>query len=198
MKETILAAAILVVIASPGLAQQTESFDWEDGSTTVLYTYPNPDSILSTNVTAPDPVHAGSRSLRLEDNAASGTPQVYVAWITGLTDGDQVTASFWRYDDTPGGAPSCRIWGHWNDNPGDITGYSGSADGNSDYGPGTGWDQTSHTWTVVDGHTGLVIEVRTYSSDGDTVWIDDLEVTIPSTATFQSIVPVELQSFSVE
>jgi hypothetical protein len=190
--------AVVLVAASPALAQQTQSFGWEDGTTTVVSTYPDPDSILSTNVGAPDPVQSGSRSLRLEDNAASGTPQVYIAWIAGLTDGDEVTASFWRYDDTPGAAPSCRIWGHWNDDPGDITGYDGSAGGNDDYGPGTGWDQTSHTWTVADGHTGLVIEVRTYSSDGDTVWIDDLEVTIPDTAVFQDMVPVELTAFSVE
>jgi len=188
----------LVVAAVPAAAQQTQTFDWEDGTTTVLYTYPDADSILSSNVGAPDPVNGGSRSLRLEDNAASGTPQVYIAWISGLTDGDQVTASFWRYDDTPGAAPSCRIWGHWNDDPGDIAGYDGSAGGNSDYGQGLGWDQTSHTWTVADGHTGLVIEVRTYSSDGDTVWIDDLEVTIPGTATFQDIVPVELVTFTAE
>ncbi len=44
----------------------------------------------------------------------------------------------------------------------------------------------------------MIIEVRTYSNAGDTVWIDDLEVIIPDTATFQDIVPVELQAFSVE
>jgi hypothetical protein len=87
-----------------------------------------------------------------------------VAWILGLSDGDEVTASFWRYDITPGSTPpSCRIWGHWNDDPEDVYGYSGSAGGNNDYGPGTGGDMVEHTWTVEEGHTGLVGEVRTYS-----------------------------------
>lgn len=198
MRCSVLFTVVLVVAAVPALAQQTQNSGWEDGVTTVLDTYPASDSILSTNVGAPDPVHSGLRSLRLEDNLASGTPQVFLVWVTGLTDGDQVTASFWRYDDSPAASPSCRIWGHWNDDPSDITAYDGSASGNDDYGPGTGWDQTSWTWTVVDGHTGLIVEVRTYSVAGDTVWIDDLEVTIPSTASFQSMVPVELQTFSVE
>jgi len=101
----------------------------------------------------------------------------------GLTDGDSVTASVWRHDTTPGASPSVRIWGHWNDDPSDVNGYHGSASGNDDYGPGTGWDQTAFTWTVADGHTGLVIEARTYSIAGDTVWIDDLHVEFPPTAT---------------
>ena len=84
------------------------------------------------------------------------------------------------YDDTPDAAPSCRLWGHWNDElPGNIDGYSGSASGESDYGPGEGWDYTSFIYTVADGHTGLVIEARTYSSPGDIVWLDDLHVEIP-------------------
>ncbi len=198
MRITVPLTCILVLFAGVVSAQTTtQSFGWEDSAVTVLYTYPASDSILSTNVTAPDPVYAGSRSLKLEDNAASGTPQVYLVWITGLTDGDQVDGSFWRYDTTSGSSPSCRIWGHWNDGA-TIDVSDGSASGNSDYGPGTGWDQTSYSWTVADGHTGLVIEVRTYSSDGDIVWIDDLEVTIPDTATFEDMVPVELQSFSAE
>ncbi len=195
MRATVLSTCILVLIAGVASAVQTQTFGWENPAVTVLYTYPASDSILSTNVTTP--VHNGSRSLQLEDNLASGTPQVYLVWITGLTDGDQVIGSFWRYDTTPSAAPSCRIWGHWNDGA-TIDVYTASASGQSDYGPGTGWDQATYTWTVADGHTGLVIEVRTYSNAGDTVWIDDLEVTIPDTATFEQMVPVELQSFSAE
>jgi len=128
------------------------------------------------------PVHTGTYALQCEDAQASGTPQAYVVWIKGLTDGDVVTAGFWRYDDTPGASPSCRIWGHWNDDPMDINGYAGSASGNDDYGPGLGWDYTDYVYDVVDGHTGLVIEVRTYSNPGDTVWVDDLYIDAPATA----------------
>jgi hypothetical protein len=35
------------------------------------------------------------------------------------------------------------------------------------------------SWYVADGHTGLVIEARTYSNPGDTVWIDDLHICAP-------------------
>ncbi len=184
-----------LVCGAPAWAQQTMTHGWEDGTSTIIGQYSDIDAF---NVTAPDPVNTGSRSLKLVDQAASGTPQAFVAWITGLNDGDVVTASFARYDDTPSAAPSCRIWAHYNDDPSDVTGYDGSAGGNSDYGLGAGWDLASHSWTMADGHSGLIIEVRTYSNAGDTVWIDDLEVIIPDTATFQDIVPVELQAFSVE
>ncbi len=159
----------------------TETCGWE-GTDTILGSYG--DIIASIDT---DPVYAGSQSLKLEDDMASGTPQAFIAWVTGLDDGDTVSASFWRYDVTPSSAPSCRIWAHWNDDPEDINGYDGSAGGQSDYGPGTGWDMAEWEWTVIEGHTGLVIEVRTYSNPGDIVWIDDLTVNAPDGATI--IVP---------
>ena len=147
------------------------------------------DQAIVCNI-APDPVYDGDRALRIEDTLPSGTPQAFVAFVYGLEDGDQVTAGFWRYDDTPDGSPSCRIWGHWNDElPDNPDGYSGSA-GHLDYGTGTGWEWTEYTWTVVDGHTGLVIECRTYSSPGDTVWIDGLEIIPPEDCVVQT--PCEL------
>lgn len=165
---------------------------WEDPGNTVLGLFPADGSgMIVTNVTAPDPVFDGDRALRVEDTQASGTPQAYIAFVYGLEDGDQVTAGFWRYDDTPDASPSCRIWGHWNDElPGNPDGYSGSASGNLDYGLGLGWDYTEYTWTVADGHTGLVIELRTYSSPGDTVWIDNLEIIPPEDCVVQT--PCEL------
>jgi len=196
MRMTIPMACILVLCAGVVAAQQTQTCGWEDGVTTTLGEYPV-GGVIATNVGAPDPVHSGNRSLKLE-NAAGGTVQAYVVWVTGLTDGDVVYASFWRYDTTPAASPSARIWAHWNDDPGDINGYAGSASGNSDYGPGTGWDMTDYSWTVVSGHTGLVVEIRVYTDPGDTVWIDDLTATIPDTAIFQEIVPVELQSLTIE
>jgi hypothetical protein len=171
---------------------------WEDGEDVLgLYGTGDPP-MFAVPVTSPEPVYEGDYSLRLEDNSESGTPQAYVAWITGLLDGDEVTAQFHRYDDTPGSSPSCRIWGHWNDSD-DVMGYNGSAGGNSDYGPGTGWDLADYTWTVVDGHTGLVVEVRTYSNPGDTVWIDELYVVAPEHAAVVTpcygLVPVQDKSW---
>ncbi len=176
---TLLLLAATLAVALPASAL-TETVDWE-GSYTVLGLYGTGDPpIIVTLGQPPDPIYG--QSLRLEDNSPSGTPQAFVAWVKGLSDGDVVHACIRRYDTTPGASPSGRIWGHWNDDPDDIDGYSGSASGNGDYGPGEGWDQTCYDWTVVDGHTGLVIEFRTYSAPGDVVWVDELEVTAPDHA----------------
>ncbi len=178
----LMAAAAFSIV----MAEETATCGWE-GSETVLGVYGDIIASIAT-----DPVHDGSQSLQLVDDQETGTPQAFVAWVTGLSDGDIVTASFWRYDVTPSGSPSCRIWGHWNDDPGDITGYAGSAGGQEEYGPGTGWDLAEYTWTVEGGHTGLVIEARTYSEPGDTAWIDDLTVTSPDGSTI--IVPSDAQA----
>lgn len=184
MRNLILTVLVFGAI-SLAPAQQTDTYGWE-GTATILSMYPADSAVVATLVT--DPVHGGSQSLQLE-RLSENTPQAYVAWITGLSDGDEVTASFWRYDVTPAEPPSCRIWAHWNDT-GDIDGYNGSASGNTEYGPGTGWDETSFTWTVSEGHTGLVIEARVYSNPGDIVWVDDMTVTAPTAATI--IFPGEL------
>lgn len=129
--------------------------------------------------------HSGEVSLKLIDMSSSGpsTPQAYIGWVENLQAGDQVTASMWVYDTTPEASPSARIWGHFN-SENDIDSYAGSAGGNDDFGPGTGWHQVEWTWTFDPGtdRTGLVIEVRTYSTDGDTVWIDDVEISAPDHA----------------
>lgn len=180
----LIVAALLIVVP----AQATVStYGWENGGTILGAYYPA--LITATNVTSP--VHSGLRSLELTDTSAAETPQAYIAWIQGLVDGDTVTAIFWTYD-TTSGSPSSRIWAHWNDVvPADVMGYSGSASGSSTYSGSTGWTNlTTYTWTVAagSGHTGLVIECRTYNVSGTpgTVWIDDLEVTHPdgTTCTF--------------
>ena len=181
MRNLLFVLLSVVFLASFAGADQTETFGWEDGvSTALAFTGSGDPPIIATVVT--DPVHSDVYSLELEDNASSGTPEAYVAWIKGLQDGDEVTGAFWRYDVTPSSSPSCRIWAHWNDDPDDIMVENGTAGGNSDYGEGLGWDETTYTWTVADGHTGLVITARTYSSAGDIVWIDDMTITAPDGA----------------
>ena len=175
----ILIALVTFLAVALTAAANVAPYDWEAGDTVLgLYGTGDPP-IIVTNVGAPDPVHWGQRSLRLEDNSPTGTPQAYVAWVWGLVDGDVVEACVWRYDTTPGDSPSCRISAHWNDDPWDLYGYAGYASGNMDYGPGEGWDETCHSWTMADGHTGLVIAVRTYRDPGDTVWIDDFTIVAP-------------------
>jgi hypothetical protein len=185
---------ILLIAAAGFLAVPVQAdargYGWEDCGTVLgLYGSGEPP-IIVTNVMAPDPVSTGLHSLKLEDNSASGTPQAYLAWITGLAQGDSVTGCFSRFDTTPGASPSTRIWGHYTTSD-NIDNYQGSAGGNDDYGPGTGWDQVCHTWHFDDGggtRDALVIEARTYSNPSDTVWIDDLDVEYPPTATL--LVPI--------
>lgn len=175
---TLIAVLALATVAYA----ETVDYGWEDGGD-VLGVYPNDDSILYSNVAdweVGEQVYAGNFALKLIDNLDSGTPQAYLVYLWFLEDGDEITVGFWRYDDTPDASPSVRIWAHWNDElPDNPDGYNGSASGNSDYGLGLGWDYTEYTWTVADGHTGLVIEARTYSNPGDTVWLDDLHIETP-------------------
>ncbi|MEN8006783.1 MAG: hypothetical protein ABFS42_07180 [Candidatus Krumholzibacteriota bacterium] len=182
ISNVILTLVLILGLASVATAVTVVDYGWEDGGD-VLGIYPDPalPSIIATNVAGWDgePVHSGNFSLKLEDNAPSSTPQAFIVFFWNLLPGDVIDVGFWRYDTTPGAAPSVRIWGHWNDElPGNPDGYSGSASGELDYGPGTGWDYTSFSYTVT-GNTGLVIEARTYSVDGDIVWIDDLHIEMP-------------------
>ena len=70
-------------------AVQTVNYGWE-GTETILGMYPENGVIAQI---ATDPVHGGSQSLYLE-RVAESTPQAFVAWIVGLSDGDEVTGSF--------------------------------------------------------------------------------------------------------
>jgi len=185
----LFAIALVFLLVTPAFAVQYASYGWENGGT-VLTIYAA-DAGYAYNVGAPDPVYSGDASLKCVDNTdpLRATPDFYFCWIKGLVEGDVVSATLWRYDTTPGGSPSGRIWAKYTDvGATDYDNYSGSASGNSDYGPGTGWDQTGHTWTFWSdsgAHDGLMISVRTYSNAGDTVWFDDFEVEFPDGCTIE-------------
>jgi hypothetical protein len=181
MKKLLLVALALLFV-TPAAYGAFGFYGWEDGGT-ILGQYLDIDA---TNVGAPAPVFEGERSLYLVDQTASGTPQAYVAWIDGLLDNDVIDVCFARYDDTPGVAPSLRIWGHYTAAGGTIEDYVTSASGNSDYGPGLGWDQACYQW-IFDSNGGerggLVVEARTYSNPGDWGYVDAIEVNYPDHAT---------------
>lgn len=176
--KSVFITIVLLAVSQVATAEITETYGWE-GTETVMGMYPA-YGLIATITT--DPVHTGSQALRLE-RLSSSTPQGYVAWVVGLTDGDEVTGSFWCYDITPGVSPSGRIWAHWNDDPGDVNGHNGSASGNDAYSQGIGWELIEWTWTVVDSHTGIVLEARIYSNPGDIIWVDDMTITAPDGAT---------------
>lgn len=199
----IVTLAIVALAALPAAAQQTRTFDWEDGTSDALGVYGNCTVENST-----EQAHGGTHSLKVIETPLGGTPQAFVWWVTGLVDGDQITASFWVYDDTVDASPSGRIWGHYTDAV-DVTSYTGSASGNSTYSDGLGWSELSYTWTF-DGtdptHLGLVVEARIYAgAEFDAIYVDDASITVTSTADPAPViyapdgsVPVELMAFDVE
>jgi len=186
--KNVIVISVLILLVAGSAGAWTAHYGWEDNTATVLGLYGDgdPPIICTLGVSPGDPVSEGTYSLKLERNSA-GTPQAFVAHVWGLQDGDEVLVYIDRYDDTPAAAPSARLWGHWNDElPDNVEGYSGSAGGNSDYGGGMGWDTATHTWTVVDGHVGLAIEIRVYSNPGDVILVDNMLVNAPDHAWIQT------------
>ena len=172
-----MAAAVFscAAYASAGM-DYSGSYGWEDGGT-ILGSYGN----LGYAANVLDPLGGGSNVLEIHEDPIGSTPQAFVAWITGLTDGDEITGSFWGLGDGSTDAKT-RIWGHYTTAGGDIDAYDGSAGGNSTY-SGAEWTFLEKTWTFNgDGgnHGGLVIEARIYGYTGGsyTTWIDDLNVSV--------------------
>lgn len=205
--------AIVLLFVTPAFAQQTLNYSWEDGGT-ILGFYGN--LCCDTNVSGVQNGFAGdgvayscpgavdgTQYLHIAEDPHYGTPEAYVAWVTGLTDGDVVTAGFYGYDVSPGLSPSMRIWGSYTSVGGDINSYAGSAGGNVAYTAGNGWDFVDWSWTFdsdLGSRDGLRVAVRLYSypttSDPNHTdyWIDDLTVTAPDHAVIhfpEPMSPVE-------
>jgi hypothetical protein len=198
MKKIIqLITAAGVLAASSLSAQNIVSYGWEDGGTILglFGNVANPQAVASGTYGAQTITpFEGSLMLQVQESPEDETPQAYVAAITGLADGDVVTASFYGWSHVDGGSPSMRIWGHYATTA-DILGYNGSAGGNNTYTAGDGaWSQVSHSWTF-DSDSGardaLVIEARLYSPAGDEplYWVDSLVVEAPMGATIITPVP---------
>jgi hypothetical protein len=220
----IVAIAALAVFALPAAAQIQCCYSWEDGGT-VLGTY-GANAVDCTNVTGLQVgvqgtaggvtvagAYDGDYYLHVAEDPHSGTPQYFLAWVTGLTDGDQVTASFFGYDNTLGGSPSLRIWGSYTLVAGDVNSYGGSADGSAEYtSAADGWDQVPdvpYIWTFdsdLGSRDGLVIQARAYSTPSTDptqrtdFFIDYICVTAPTTACIHFPLapsPVEDSSWTV-
>jgi hypothetical protein len=204
MKKLLLVAAVMLFAASSAHAV-VYTYGWEDNFGTVLGTYGNigtydvvtgaqtgQNGYPTLPYTCPG-AFEGVYYLHATEQPHSGTPYVMVACITGLQVNDQVYASFYGYDETPGASPSWRIWGHYSDAttcPGCPGEYTGSASGPSDYTAGNGWDITEWTWTYTPptAGDGLVIEARIYSTPSTAadamtdMWCDFVTVDIPEYA----------------
>lgn len=209
MRGVICVLAVAALFATAARADQTASYSWEDGTGTILGSYGN--LVDPTNVTGMQTgskgdvppltwtcpgAYDGDRYLHVAEEPQSGTPQAYVAWITGLVPGDMVYASIWGYDDEAADPnPDLRIWAHYatDDNIENYQGSAGEGLNNSGYTTGIGWEQMSSSWEFGNpagygAETALVIELRLYSSPttGDyrtDYWADLVTVTAPDTAT---------------
>ncbi|MBC8527179.1 MAG: T9SS type A sorting domain-containing protein, partial [Candidatus Cloacimonetes bacterium] len=182
-KVLIFGLAMFLIMCQAAFAEQTRSYNWEDGIGTVLGSYGN--AVLENST---EQAYEGTHSLKFTEDPIGGTPQAYIWWVTGLVDGDNIDASFYCYDVTPGAYPSGRIWAHYTSDPEDITSYAGSAGGNSTYSDGTGWSQLPYSWEFdSDGGSrdGFVVEARIYSvEDSNVIYVDFAEITVSSnTAT---------------
>lgn len=199
MKKALVVLAVLAVAVSANAG--TVTYGWEDGGV-ALGTYGNATNLANVSSGVMDSgttvsPYSGSGMLTVTEAPHYSTPQVYVAFITDLTDGDVVDASFFGFDETPNASPSLRIWAHYALST-DVMSFTTSAGGNDTYTDGSGWGQVSYSWTFNSNggaQDALVIEARLYSTPAtdDTAstiyFIDNLTVTAPDTATIITPVP---------
>ncbi len=195
MKKIILFVSFIFIVSSLS-AVVISSFGWEDGTSTVLGFYGN---ALFANTD--EQVYAGTRSLKMWEDPLLSTPQGYIWWVTGLSEGDQITASFYVYDVTPAGYPSGRIWGHYTPIDGDVNSYGGSAGGNTTYSSGIGWEQLSYTWTypATTENDGFVVEARIYSGSNpgeNVLYFDNAYIEVDNDGAVIHTLPVELSAFT--
>ena len=178
MKLSTTFAVISVAMLSAAATADTyyASYGWEDGGT-IVGSYGNLGGAF--NVANPQ---GDGNSLMIQEDPVGGTPQAFVCWINGLTEGDYVTASFMGYGNNDTGDSSVRLWSHYTATGGDVDSYHGSAGGDGTYSEDT-WTYMSNQWTFnSDGgnHGGLVIEARIYTtgSDNGYAYVDDLFVEV--------------------
>ena len=193
MRTPLLATVAVAAMASSAMAEISASSGWEDNAADALLgTFGN---VGDYGYDQADPF-AGTNSLFIMEDPLSGTPQGYVAWIRGLSEGDTVTVSMWFKGEDSGSGDTIakgRLWAHYTDEV-DTTSYLGSASGPSDYAGDEGvWEQSTYTWTVAAGQTALMIEARIYSyGENNMILGDDMVVTVSNdnaNITLAGVVP---------
>ena len=182
MKRLTLVAG-LSILASVGAAQAEVSYftGWEDNSSPAILGYYG--NMYGYGFETSDP-YAGEFSLGMMEDPVDGTPQGYVAFITGLEAGDTVTVGGYMkgMDDGSGTNGRGRFWHHYADAT-DINSYAGGGNGGSDtayIGEGGEWGygETTFTFTGAEG-AGMVIEARLYSyNTNNFLQVDNMTVTV--------------------
>jgi len=190
MRTLMIVTCIVCLLAAPALAEKSYDYQWFTDGATILGNFADCDATLSQTMNRPS--SAGyALQVTKTTSASQGYATAFLALVWGLQEGDVVTASFWRHDPEPG-YPRLRLWAHYNDALGlpdnrshDTQVVSGLAYGDMDFGAENGWDNPEWAWTMPAGHSGLVVDVVVYGDPGDTVYLDDLQITIPNHAVIQ-------------
>ena len=204
MRKSLITLALAALLLAPALAfggTNTYIYDWSGDADYLgcFHTFMSADKGPAYNRTG----FSAGDGLLLTKNTIGGYALGFVATVWGLQEGDQVTASVWRYDNMSS-MPYFALWAHYNDalmQAADARGQDMSVDDGNCYGDQrlgnqTGWEQYSHTWTVEAGHSGLVIDAQVYGSQGAQMYLDDLVLTVPDHASVRMPNAVYLAGFN--
>ncbi|AQQ70185.1 PASTA domain protein [Limihaloglobus sulfuriphilus] len=163
----------IVVSKGPAPVQAISEYGWENRGTDLgVYGSGYSENDFTT-------AYEGSRSLKVVRGTSN--PNIYVAWITGLNDGEQVTATVMgKY---AGAGSGLRLYAQQNSGTLNAEEYNGSIGGMQDYLATGDWGQMSYTWTAGDGYGGITVQIRVYGDEGDYGWVDALAISAPETAT---------------
>lgn len=187
MRTLMIVTMAATLLAAPALASRTYEYSWSDGVNTMIGCFD--DCTAALDATNNMPLHAGSSlAVTKTTDVVSGYASAFLGCVWNLQPGDQVTASFWRFDNNAG-YPRMRLWAHYNDglNDSDARGqdmvvFNGLAYGNNSFGTETGWEHFTYTWTIPADHTGLVIDAILYGDYGAVIYVDEFTITVPDHA----------------
>lgn len=186
MRKSLITFALIGLLAIPALAAQTFTYDW-DGEADYLGCF----SYATTADVGALYNREGSagNGLLLTKTAVGGNAVSFLAAVWHLQEGDEVTVSVWRYDNSSG-MPYFGLWAHYNDaldsenaRGQTMTINDGTVIGDNRLGIQNGWEEYTHTWTIGAGHCGLVIDaIMSDSNAGGQIMVDDLTITVPDHA----------------
>jgi len=189
-------SALLSVAFAQGTITLTSGWELYAGENTAdlsatMGTYGNVGSVA---VVQQSSCNSGSYCLKATESPISGDPDIYLAWVSNLQSGDSVTASYWARG--VGTDAQSKIFAHWTSSGDDYESYDSSASGSVDYaGAGGTWSKTSATWYLEEGGS-LLIKARMYcTEEDDTIYIDDLSITVTSSTAQVATAPSYVSDF---
>ncbi|MEE2682023.1 MAG: hypothetical protein VX641_06585 [Planctomycetota bacterium] len=181
------AAVSMSAVVTTASADVTAFYNWDTDAAAVPngdgeYTRGNVGEYLSTT-------WQGKTALEITENPVSGTPQVYIGIISGLSDGDVIDTTALGWGSGSGGEYSkVRLFGFYVGEDGNFA-NSGFNDRTTtaDYSTSdTEWTEINAQWTFdASKGVGFMIEARIYSYSSTTTattWMTDLSVTVNNDA----------------